>query len=202
MSAVDGRFAKARSASAVAAAAAQSNADCVRRTTAAKKATAAEETRRARVLFGALKRELPAGYGIRGELLRAEFLGNDDGDVRVSVEFASHFFEFANSSENAAVAFEALEIIVDAFGGKAALPCERSGIHEEFVLLLTKISADDVAVSAAFAALGKMAEPEETYLLACLLEEVPDDEVPGPLFSLPLGTSSILELGPWLFRLL
>ena len=40
------------------------------------------------------------------------------------------------------------------------------------------------------------------YLLACLLEEVPDDEVPGPLFSLPLGTSSILELGPWLLRLL
>ena len=61
VSVVDEPFAKARSASAVAAAAAKSNADCVRRTTAAKKATAAEKTQRARVLFGSLKRELSAG---------------------------------------------------------------------------------------------------------------------------------------------
>ena len=54
------------------------------------------------------------------------------------------------------------------------------GIHEEFVLLLTKFSAKDVAVSAAFAALGKMVEPEETHLL----EDIPDDEDTDPLFPL------------------
>ena len=177
---VDGRFAKARSASAVAAAAAQSNADCVRRTTAAKKATAAEKTQRARALFGSLKRELSAGragpYGIQDELVRVEFLGNDGGDVSVSVGFVSHFFEFANSAENAAVVFKALGIIVHAFGGKAALACARAGIHEEFVILLTKFSANVGAVSAAFAALDKMVEPE------VVSEDIPDDEVTDPRY--------------------
>jgi hypothetical protein len=73
-----------------------------------------------------------------------------------------------------AVVFKALGIIVHAFGGKAALPCARSGIHEEFVILLTKFSANVGAVSAAFAALVKMVEPE------VVSEDIPDDEVTDP----------------------
>ena len=75
-----------------------------------------------------------------------------------------------------AVVFKALGIIVHAFGGKAALPCARSGIHEEFVILLTKFSANVGAVSAAFAALDKMVEP------AIVSEDMPGDEVTDPRY--------------------